>query len=117
MLVIEPGHIYELTHLDGDNSTRLTFVNREPGCEHEGTQNQEVLRALIDRVMHCDRKMRWAGNDEIVHHLRMALALHESRALIRKAQKGRYSPELVKTGEDGHFELPVRTAAGGDRHG
>jgi hypothetical protein len=74
MEIIEPGHIYRLSWLDGDpdrilgvqgrDSTRvdqseadLVFVCREETDElrpHPGTQTQEVLRALIDRTMHCD---------------------------------------------------------------
>jgi hypothetical protein len=65
----------------------LTFVNREAN-PHEGVQTQEVLRALIDRTLHCDRCLRWDGNDKIIHHLRMALALHEARAIERKTEKG-----------------------------
>lgn len=114
MRIIEAGHIYELAQLDlnePDVETDLyervvlKFVNREKGSEHPGTQTQEVLRALIDRTQHCDRCLRWEGNDLIIQHLRMALALHEARAIIRKAEKGIIRPESVITGEDGHFQL------------
>ena|SRR5208283_77509 len=105
MKIIEPGHVYQLHTLDGIGVQHLTFVNREPGSEHEGTQTQEVLRALIDRTMHCDNCLRWEGNDKIIHHLRMALALHEARAIERKAEKGYYAPERLKVGADGHFTL------------
>lgn len=83
----------------------LTFVNREPDHEHPGTQTQEVLRALIQRTQHCDRCLRWEGNDLIIRHLRMALALHEARAILRKTEKGLISPELIETGTDGHFKI------------
>jgi len=113
MTIVEPGHIYELRWLDGApvdsgdglKENRLIFVNRENGTEHPGTQTQEVLRALIDRTQHCDRCLRWEGNDQIVYHLRMALILHEARALERKTLKGRIRPETIVTGEDGHFLL------------
>jgi hypothetical protein len=106
MKIIEPGHVYELNSLDGDTPETLTFVNREEGQEHPGTQTQEVIRALIDRTMHCDNCKRWAGNDKIIHHLRMALALHEARAIERKAEKGLYEAENVKVNSnDGHFML------------
>jgi len=110
--VIEKGHIYELAQLDTahpDNKKPepviLRFVNREAGTEHPGTQTQEVLRALIDRTQHCDGCLRWEGNDKIIFHLRMALALHEARALERKTEKGELYPESIKTGSDGHFIL------------
>src|SRR5258708_5788933 len=105
MKIIEPGHVYQLQHFDGTGSSLLVFVNREPGTEHEGTQTQEVLRALIDRTQHCDQCLRWAGNDTIIEHLRMALVLHEARALERKTQKGQLQPENVSTASDGHFKL------------
>lgn len=115
MKVIEPGHIYDLNWLDESPElksptppNRLTFVNRETGTEHGGTQTQEVLRALIDRTQHCDNCLRWDGNDKIIYHLRMALALHESRAIERKAEKGYIKPEKVVTGPDGHFDLGER---------
>lgn len=105
MKVIEPGHVYQLQHLDGSGAGILVFVNREDGTEHEGTQTQEVLRVLIDRTQHCDSCLRWSGNDEIIMHLRQALVLHEARALERKTVKGRIEPEKVPTGPDGHFVL------------
>lgn len=108
MKIIEPGHIYELAHLDGHGTTKLTFVNREEGTEHEGTQTQEVLRALINRTWHCHECLPWEGNRLIVTHLQLALVLHESRALYRKAEKGLYIPELVVTDIDGHFYLTHR---------
>lgn len=122
MKIIEPGHIYDLNWLDmkkeGEEkifktkenpgtllTSLLVFVNREAGTEHPGTQTQEVLRALIDRTMHCDNCLRWEGNDQIIYHLRMALVLHEARALERKTVKGIIAPELIVTGRDGHFHI------------
>jgi len=107
--IVEPGHIYRLFQLDLAPNYRpndlLVFVNREEGTEHAGTQTQEVIRALIDRTAHCDRCLRWEGNDLIIQHLRMALVLHEARALMRKTQKGIIKPEEITLGEDGHFLL------------
>jgi len=108
MKVIEPGHIYQLQHLDGSGAGILVFVNRESGTEHEGVQTQEILRALIDRTQHCDACLRWDGNDKIIHHLRMALALHESRAIERKTEKGELKPEVVPIGDDGHFTIGTK---------
>lgn len=110
MKVIEKGHIYQLQHLDGDGASLLVFVNREAGDEHEGTQTQDVLRVLIDRTQHCDACLRWPGNDAIIYHLRMALALHEARALERKTAKGIIEPENVPVGPDGHFAIPATAA-------
>jgi hypothetical protein len=87
-----------------DLRTNSFFVNREDK-PHGGTQTQEVIRALIDRTKHCDGCIRWDGNDKIIHHLRMALALHESRAIERKTEKGLILPEEIYTADDGHFGL------------
>lgn len=105
LLVISKGHIYELQHIDGPSFETLTFVNREEGTKHPGTQTQEVIRALIDRTRHCDNCLRWEGNDRIIQHLRMALVLHEVRALERKVEMGKLEPERVKVSSDGHFLL------------
>ena len=118
---VEPGHIYELDWLDGvptNGANLLTFVNRKCdnphhacGERHAGTQSQEVLRALIDRAKHLDNCLHWDGNALVVHHLRMALALLESRALLRKVEKNLLKPEDVATGADGHFEWMRRFAS------
>ncbi|SRR6266446_263348 len=116
MKVIEPGHVYELDHLDGKNKQRITFVNRE-GNPHEGTQTQEVLRMTIDimeveidRTNHCDACERWEGNDRIIkalsesqRQMRLAILLHEQRAMERKMDRGDLKPEQVATKGDGHW--------------
>lgn len=120
MRVIEPGHIYDLDQLDTSGGPiRMTFVNREMN-RHPGTQTQEfirvqidILNVLIDRTNHCDNCLRWEQNDKIIkcfseaqRQLRLALLLHEQRALERKAEQGRFRPEEVPTTFDGHFPLP-----------
>ncbi len=108
MLIEKEGHIYRLKNIDGDGYQTLTFVCREAHLGlHEGTQTQEVLRAVIDHTMHCDNCRRWTRNDEIIHHLRRALLLHEIRALERKFDKGQLEPENVAVGDDGHYRLPM----------
>jgi hypothetical protein len=116
MRVLEPGHIYELDHQDGENKQTLTFVNRED-IPHEGTQTQEVLRStidvigcLIDRTNHCDACLRWEGNDRIVkalseaqRQMRLALLFHEQRVMERKMDKHGIMPDKQSVGLDGHF--------------
>jgi hypothetical protein len=118
MRVIEPGHIYELDHIDGLKKQTVTFVNREDN-PHEGTQTQEVLRmcidmmsVLIDRTNHCDACLRWEGNDQIIkamsesqRQMRRAILLHESRAVERKLEKGNHNIENYPVGPDGHIDL------------
>ena len=114
MLIVEKGHHYILSQRDTDTDTpqqELVFVNKEPGREHAGTTTQEVLRALIDRTRYCNNCLPHDVNKHIVHHLRMALVLHESRALEMKVAKGELKPELAAMGDDGHFSLsPMRNA-------
>jgi hypothetical protein len=119
MKIVEAGHVYDLRWIDGTpaefptNETppnRLFFVNREGIAAHPGTQTQEVIRALIDRTKHCDNCLRWEGNDLIVHHLRIALTLHEARAIQRKTEKGILIPEGIPVADDGHFILSTQEA-------
>jgi hypothetical protein len=104
METVYPGHRYHLKHLDGDGGSILQFVQRKPFHEpKEGVTNQEVLRALIDRVKVLDSETPWAGNQQIIQHLRMAIVLHEARALIRHVEKHNLPIESFPTGEDGHL--------------
>lgn len=105
MKVLVPGHLYELTHIDGAKTSKLGFVSRPPHFECEGVNNQEVLRALIDRVFFLDSEKPWGRNAEIIACLRKALLLHELRALELHVEKGEIAPEKVVTGPDGHFAL------------
>lgn len=115
MKVLEEGHVYELEQHDPNvhperikvyPANCLIFVNREEGKEHPGTQTQEAIRALIDRTMHCDSCLPSEFDPQIIYHLRMALTLHEARALIRKVEKGILKPETVQTAiGDGHFKM------------
>lgn len=99
----KPGHKYTLKQLDGNSYEHLNFVNRGHGCDEAGTNNQEVLRVLIDRVKFLNEEVQWEGNEQIIHHLRMALVLHEARHLERLTERGKINPEELPVGEDGHF--------------
>lgn len=99
------GHNYTLEHIDGDGYEHLKFINRYPGIKEAGTNNQEVLRVLINRVQFLESEMHWDGNDKILYHLRAALVLHEARHLERLVERGELKSELVETGDDGHFKI------------
>lgn len=100
------GHTYKLAHIDGSGHTILQFVQREPHHHpQEGVLNQEVLRALIDRVQVLNVEKPWHGNATILWHLRSALLLHEFRAMERDLEDERLKPELVHVDNRGHFVL------------
>lgn len=113
MRVIEKGHIYEaksrneFIEMECENQ-KIVFINKEKGNEHNGTTTQEVIRILIDRTRHCANCMPHPNNERIVYHLRMALVLHEARALERKTEKGYFKPEYIITDEDGHIKVDER---------
>ena len=89
MTVLDPGHRYELHHFDGSAIEVLQFVKREgpgyPGnCGHyEGTNIQEVLRALIERLQYLDKQIHHRCNDVSIYNLRNVIRLLEIRAAER----------------------------------
>ncbi len=116
MEVIETGHIYRprnrnlLSNEEQIAEQTITFVNKQPGQEHGGTTTQEIIRVLIDRTRHCANCMPHPNNERIVYHLRMALVLHEARALERKTEKGDFMPEYLITAADGHISVEEKKA-------
>lgn len=98
------GHEYSLTRLDGEGVECLNFVNRNHSKDKPGTNNQEVLRVLIDRVKFLEKELRLGGNEKILYHLRMVVILHESRHLERLVERGKINPEKISvSSEDGHI--------------
>jgi hypothetical protein len=73
--------------------------SRYPGNvgHHPGTNMQEVLRALIDRVKYLDAQVPDPRNKDILSHLRMSIWLLEMRAAQRHGR-----PFLI--GELEHIE-------------
>ena len=111
MKVLEKGHVYELATRVPEPGrghslapVKLSFINKEPGGEHSGTTTQEVIRVLIDRTRHCNNCLPHPNNERVIYHLRMALALHEARALERKVARGD-EIEYAEVAEDGHLKL------------
>lgn len=93
MKVIDPGHSYDLDHLDDciadvtRSPTHLHFVKRigdkfpgNTGHSCSGTITQEVIRALIDRTEYVNGQREHARNGRVLHHLREALRELEMRA-------------------------------------
>lgn len=105
MLIEQSGHQYKVFDLNGEGTQTLKFRNTEVDPPIEGTSTQEVLCVLIDRSKHVENQLSHPNNARILYHLRMALVLHESRALERKVEKGKLAPEYQRIGHDGHFIL------------
>jgi len=89
MKVIDAGHRYELRPFDGGEVQALTFMKREgPGYpgnvgHYGGTNCQEVLRALIDRMEYLQHQISCGETEGALFLLRQALWLFEGRAARR----------------------------------
>lgn len=94
MKVVEPGHVYLVDNVV-KGQQEIQFVQRR-GWDAEllpeedqvdGIQSQELLRVLIDRTLYLHAEQPWQENVKIVHYLRDALKLYESRAARRHIEK------------------------------
>lgn len=117
MKILDAGHTYELDQLDGHGYTRevLNFVKRAgpgyPGNSnpHPGTNIQEVLRALIDRVKYLNHQIPCQENDMLIANLRHSIYLLEVRAARRHGRDPLFTswheierlPTCVKCGHIG----------------
>jgi hypothetical protein len=103
MRVVDPGHVYELQALDmlDEDSCLppLVFVKREgekyPGNigHHGGTNCQEVLRAVFDRLGYLDRQIEDSRNQKCRYLIAEAIELLEARAADRH---GRPRPTRIE---------------------
>jgi len=98
MIIQDPGHKYQLKILDGsymsgDEDIILTFVKREgenyPGNvgHYPGTNIQEVLRALINRIRYLNAQDTDPRNIKVVMCLQQSIWLLEERAAERHNRK------------------------------
>jgi hypothetical protein len=92
MKTIDSGHIYEIAVYDQHSGTLYQLIqfmkrvgDKYPGNEdaYPGTNCQEVLRVLIDRIKYLNNQIPDYKNSTIVYHLREALRLFEVRAAER----------------------------------
>lgn len=105
MKILNEGHSYELKDLKANTHSNVLDFYQDleiNGISQPGTCNQEVIRALIDRVKFLNAQKEHALNGEIIYHLRKALILHEMRHLDRLVDKGE-NIEDITTCENGHF--------------
>lgn len=89
MRVLDLGHCYEVAGYDGGCSQKITFMKREGEGypfnigSYGGTNCQELIRVLMDRVEYLDKQIPCAENRAILGCLRSALVLFEARAANR----------------------------------
>lgn len=108
MKVLDPGHQYGLTSLDASYDGEyefLAFVKRvgpeypgNTGFPYSGTNIQEVIRALIDRVNYLEGQVPCMENALVIEHLRCAFQWLERRAARRHQRptpKFTDAPELM----------------------
>ncbi len=100
MIVLDPGHTYQPSEIDGETTENvIIFVKREgegfPGNEghHAGTNCQEIVRILIDRVKYLHNQIPHSNNIKIINALREVLLQFEQRAAERH---GRQLPHLIR---------------------
>jgi hypothetical protein len=117
MKVIDPGHKFLLQSYDGGEPQALVFMKREGPAypfnlgHHSGTNCQEVIRALIERVKYLQHQVACDENETIIQLLRQSLRLFEYRAAQRRGQTvpqiAREELELLPTCPTcGHIECP-----------
>lgn len=114
MDVKDPGHLYQLLCLDGNEPELLRFVKREgpsyPGNvgSYPGANLQSVLRACIDRANYLQGQHWCVENMLLIAALRLAIWLLEFRAARRHGRwypHGlRFASEAKMCGMCGHTE-------------
>lgn len=94
MKVLDQGHHYELDSFDGGKPQYIRFMKRigekyphNIGPAYPGTNCQDVLRALIDRVEYLDWQIPHLQNEVILGALRDALTAFEVRAAERHGRE------------------------------
>lgn len=93
MKTIDPGHTFALDDYSGHSDKQtleeqfLVFMHRigdrypgNQGNPYDGTNCQEVLRALITRYIYLNNQIPSAETELIIHNLRYCLLLNEIRA-------------------------------------
>jgi hypothetical protein len=85
--ILDPGHLYALRSLDNGPERRLRFAKRigerypgNTGEPYAGTNCQEVIRALIDRMRYLNGQIPCVETETAIGLLQAALVLFEVRA-------------------------------------
>lgn len=110
MKVLDNGHKYEVVNFNKEGealgSQQISFVKDRciNGDGYEGTNCQELLRVLINRVQFLESQLHSDVNETIIKHLRASIVLFEQRHLQRLLEKD-FPIEDIQTFEEGHFTL------------
>jgi len=96
MKVLDPGHRYEVTTYDGDHTPNqiITFMKRVgPNypfntSEYPGTNCQEIIRVLINRVEYLNKQKPHDNNRKVILFLEQSLWLFEDRAAEQHGIEG-----------------------------
>lgn len=92
MKVIDPGHRYTVTQYDAEDPTAVWFIQfmkrkgeMYPGNvgHYPGTNCQELIRVLINRLEYLDRQIPSRSNGRALNYLRAILFELELRAAKR----------------------------------
>lgn len=92
MKVTEKGHVYELVNFEKDGTSQnLVFIKKTPDPEDptklitvfNGTTNEEVLSALINRLEFLQDKFPCSENEIAILNLKSALQVLELRTANR----------------------------------
>lgn len=89
MQVKDAGHRYLVDSYDGGEPLQIQFMKREgPGYpgnvgHYPGTNCQELIRVLIDRIEYLDKQIHDDSNHACLKKLRECLWLFEDRAARR----------------------------------
>jgi hypothetical protein len=120
MKMVDPGHVFELMHLDGYGAQLLRFVKRVgdgyPGNEglgKEGTNLQEVLRACLSRLHYIDGQIHSEENVVAIMYLRRAFWALERRAAARHHRSAHFEAQAAAKPKDIEVEnIPACSTCG-----
>lgn len=94
MIVLDPGHTYQPDEFDGETAENVIIFMKREGAKypnnighHAGTNCQEIIRILIDRVKYLDKQISHPQNAQILRGLRRALFGFELRAAERHGRE------------------------------
>lgn len=92
MKVIDPGHLYELESMEGNNPQMIQFIKKELVEKEfktlvDGTTNEEILDVLIDRLEILYKKLPSDETQSAISHLKEAKHWLVKRTQNRVRQK------------------------------